>query len=151
MARTSASSANRSGRERTMKPPYDEYGYTDNRRGAAARRETGRTGSTPVPPSGADRPLRDRSFGGSVRTGPSGARARRAGTPHRPEADLHGTGTGHGRSQMRLTKYTHACVRVERAGAVLVVAPGSCRKASAMNGVDAVLIPQDLAAHLDAE
>ena len=50
---------------------------------------------------------------------------------------------------MRLTKYTHACVRVERDGAVLVVDPGSFSEAHALDGVDAVLITHEHPDHLD--
>ena len=41
---------------------------------------------------------------------------------------------------MRLTKYSHACVRIERDAAVLVIDPGSFSERAALDGVDAILI-----------
>lgn len=52
---------------------------------------------------------------------------------------------------MRLTKYTHACVRVERDGAVLVIDPGSFSEARALDGADAVLITHEHPDHLDVD
>jgi L-ascorbate metabolism protein UlaG (beta-lactamase superfamily) len=52
---------------------------------------------------------------------------------------------------MRLTKYTHACVRVEREGAVLVIDPGSFSEPRALDGVDAVLITHEHPDHLDLD
>lgn len=52
---------------------------------------------------------------------------------------------------MRLTKYTHACVRVERDGAVLVIDPGSFTEPTALDGADAVLITHEHVDHLDVQ
>lgn len=50
---------------------------------------------------------------------------------------------------MRLTKYTHACVRVERDGAALVIDPGSFSEPAALDGADAVLVTHEHPDHLD--
>lgn len=50
---------------------------------------------------------------------------------------------------MRLTKYTHACVRLERDGQVLVIDPGTWSEASALTGADAVLVTHEHTDHLD--
>jgi len=50
---------------------------------------------------------------------------------------------------MRLTKYSHACVRVERDGAVLVIDPGSFTEPAALDGANAVLITHEHPDHLD--
>jgi L-ascorbate metabolism protein UlaG (beta-lactamase superfamily) len=52
---------------------------------------------------------------------------------------------------MRLTKYGHACVRVERDGAVLVIDPGVFSEAAALDGADAVLITHEHPDHLDID
>lgn len=52
---------------------------------------------------------------------------------------------------MRLTKYSHACVRVERGGAVLVIDPGAFTEPAALDGVDAVLITHEHVDHLDVD
>ncbi|MFY1689875.1 MBL fold metallo-hydrolase [Plantactinospora sp. WMMB782] len=52
---------------------------------------------------------------------------------------------------MRLTKYGHACVRVEDDGAVLVIDPGNLTEPAALDGVDAVLITHEHADHLDVD
>lgn len=52
---------------------------------------------------------------------------------------------------MRLTKYSHACVRVERDGAVLVIDPGSFTEPAALDGADAVLITHEHLDHLDVQ
>jgi len=52
---------------------------------------------------------------------------------------------------MRLTKYTHACVRVERDGAVLVIDPGAFTEPAALAGADAVLITHEHMDHLDVD
>ncbi len=49
---------------------------------------------------------------------------------------------------MRLTKFSHACVRVEGDG-VLVVDPGVFSEGAALDGVDAVLISHEHVDHLD--
>jgi L-ascorbate metabolism protein UlaG (beta-lactamase superfamily) len=50
---------------------------------------------------------------------------------------------------MRLTKYTHSCVRIERDGAVLVIDPGTFSEPAALDGVDAVLITHEHVDHID--
>jgi L-ascorbate metabolism protein UlaG (beta-lactamase superfamily) len=52
---------------------------------------------------------------------------------------------------MRLTKYGHSCVRIERDGAVLVIDPGSFTERAALDGVDAVLITHEHGDHLDVD
>lgn len=52
---------------------------------------------------------------------------------------------------MRLTKFTHACVRLERDEAVLVIDPGSFSEDEALSGVDAVLITHEHHDHLDVD
>lgn len=52
---------------------------------------------------------------------------------------------------MRFTKFTHACVRLERDGAVLVIDPGGFSEAAALDGADAVLITHEHADHLDVD
>ena len=52
---------------------------------------------------------------------------------------------------MRLTKYGHACVRVEDDSAVLVIDPGTLTEPAALDGVDAVLITHEHADHLDVD
>lgn len=50
---------------------------------------------------------------------------------------------------MRLTKYTHACVRLEHDGRVLVIDPGVWSEPSALRGADAVLVTHEHADHID--
>lgn len=50
---------------------------------------------------------------------------------------------------MRLIKFSHSCVRLERDGAVLVIDPGELTEAEALDGVDAVLITHEHFDHLD--
>jgi L-ascorbate metabolism protein UlaG (beta-lactamase superfamily) len=50
---------------------------------------------------------------------------------------------------MRLTKMGHACVRLEKDGATLVLDPGGLTEAEAVQGADAVLITHEHFDHLD--
>jgi L-ascorbate metabolism protein UlaG (beta-lactamase superfamily) len=52
---------------------------------------------------------------------------------------------------VRLTKYSHSCVRLERTDAVLVIDPGTLSERSALDGVDAVLITHEHFDHLDVD
>ena len=52
---------------------------------------------------------------------------------------------------MRLLKYSHACVRVESDGAVLVIDPGVFTEPEALDGVDAVLLTHEHFDHLDVD
>ncbi|MBO4205799.1 MBL fold metallo-hydrolase [Micromonospora echinofusca] len=52
---------------------------------------------------------------------------------------------------MRLTKYTHSCVRIEHDGGVLVIDPGMFAEPAALDGADAVLITHEHPDHLDVE
>ncbi len=52
---------------------------------------------------------------------------------------------------MRITKFGHACVRVEHAGVRLVLDPGSFTAREAVEGADVVLITHEHADHYDAE
>lgn len=52
---------------------------------------------------------------------------------------------------MRLAKFTHACVRLEREGAALVLDPGTFSERVALDGADAVLITHEHFDHLDVE
>jgi L-ascorbate metabolism protein UlaG (beta-lactamase superfamily) len=52
---------------------------------------------------------------------------------------------------MRLTKFSHSCVRVERDGAVLVIDPGTFSERAALDGVDAILITHEHVDHLDVD
>ena len=51
---------------------------------------------------------------------------------------------------MRITKFTHSCLRVEGTG-VLVVDPGEFSESSALDGADAVLITHEHFDHLDVK
>jgi L-ascorbate metabolism protein UlaG (beta-lactamase superfamily) len=52
---------------------------------------------------------------------------------------------------MRLTKYTHSCVRLDDGGRALVIDPGTFSETSlALDGAHAVLITHEHADHLDA-
>ncbi|GAA2588870.1 MBL fold metallo-hydrolase [Winogradskya consettensis] len=50
---------------------------------------------------------------------------------------------------MRITKYTHACVRLEAEGRVLIVDPGTWSEAYALKGADAVLVTHEHSDHVD--
>lgn len=52
---------------------------------------------------------------------------------------------------MRLTKFGHACVRIEYDGVVLVLDPGGFTEREAVEGATAVLITHEHADHLDME
>ncbi len=52
---------------------------------------------------------------------------------------------------MRLTKFSHACVRIEGDGAVLVIDPGTFSERAALDGVDAILITHEHVDHLDQD
>jgi L-ascorbate metabolism protein UlaG (beta-lactamase superfamily) len=50
---------------------------------------------------------------------------------------------------LRLTRFTHACVRLERGGRVLVIDPGIWSEPQALIGADAVLVTHEHADHVD--
>jgi L-ascorbate metabolism protein UlaG (beta-lactamase superfamily) len=52
---------------------------------------------------------------------------------------------------MRLIKYTHACVRLERDGRSLVIDPGVWTEPEALLGADAVLVTHEHGDHVDGE
>ncbi|WP_406312370.1 MBL fold metallo-hydrolase [Streptosporangium sp. NBC_01639] len=52
---------------------------------------------------------------------------------------------------MKLTKFGHACVRLEKSGSILVVDPGSFSEESALDGAQAVLITHEHFDHVDAD
>lgn len=52
---------------------------------------------------------------------------------------------------MRLTKLGHACVRLEKDGAVLVIDPGAFTGGDALAGADAVLITHEHVDHLEPD
>lgn len=58
------------------------------------------------------------------------------------------TGSAPSRSA-RITRYTHACVRIQRDGAVLVIDPGIWSEPSALHDADAVLITHEHSDHID--
>jgi L-ascorbate metabolism protein UlaG (beta-lactamase superfamily) len=50
---------------------------------------------------------------------------------------------------MKITKYTHACVRLESPDGVLVIDPGTWSEPSALTGADAVLVTHEHDDHID--
>jgi L-ascorbate metabolism protein UlaG (beta-lactamase superfamily) len=52
---------------------------------------------------------------------------------------------------VQLTKYTHACVRLEKDGKVLLIDPGAWVEDAALQGVDAILVTHEHPDHLDAD
>jgi L-ascorbate metabolism protein UlaG (beta-lactamase superfamily) len=52
---------------------------------------------------------------------------------------------------MRLTKYTHACVRLEDGDRALVIDPGIFSEAEALSGATGVLITHEHPDHIDAD
>ena len=51
---------------------------------------------------------------------------------------------------MKLTRFSHSCVRLERDGRVLVVDPGIWSEPRALSGADAVLVTHEHVDHVDA-
>jgi L-ascorbate metabolism protein UlaG (beta-lactamase superfamily) len=52
---------------------------------------------------------------------------------------------------VRVTKFTHSCLRVENGDSVLVVDPGGFSERAALTGADAVLITHEHFDHLDVD
>ncbi|MEV6925928.1 MBL fold metallo-hydrolase [Dactylosporangium sp. NPDC051485] len=52
---------------------------------------------------------------------------------------------------MRITKYTHACLRLEHEGGVLVIDPGVFSEPEALQDADAVLITHEHMDHIDID
>jgi L-ascorbate metabolism protein UlaG (beta-lactamase superfamily) len=52
---------------------------------------------------------------------------------------------------MRITKFGHACVRIEQDGQALVLDPGSFTEPEAVDGVGAVLVTHEHPDHLDVD
>jgi len=52
---------------------------------------------------------------------------------------------------MKLTKFSHACVRIEHGGAVLVIDLGTFSEPAALDGVDAILITHEHVDHVDVD
>ncbi len=50
---------------------------------------------------------------------------------------------------MKIVKYTHACIRLEHAGGVLVIDPGIWSEPEALLGADAVLVTHEHTDHVD--
>ncbi|MEV4201894.1 MBL fold metallo-hydrolase [Micromonospora globbae] len=51
---------------------------------------------------------------------------------------------------MKITKFTHSCVRIEHDGGVLVIDPGTWSEPAALAGADAVLVTHEHSDHVDA-
>jgi L-ascorbate metabolism protein UlaG (beta-lactamase superfamily) len=54
-------------------------------------------------------------------------------------------------SRTKVLKYSHACLRVERDGAVVVIDPGSFTEPESVDGVDAILLTHEHGDHLDIQ
>lgn len=52
---------------------------------------------------------------------------------------------------MRITKYTHSCLRIDSGDSILVVDPGAFSERAALTGADAVLITHEHFDHLDVD
>ncbi len=52
---------------------------------------------------------------------------------------------------MRITKFGHACIRLERDGGVVVIDPGGWTSAEAVEGADAVLVTHEHPDHLNLD
>jgi L-ascorbate metabolism protein UlaG (beta-lactamase superfamily) len=52
---------------------------------------------------------------------------------------------------VRITKFTHSCLRIDGDGSVLVIDPGAFSERSALTGADAVLITHEHVDHLDVD
>jgi L-ascorbate metabolism protein UlaG (beta-lactamase superfamily) len=52
---------------------------------------------------------------------------------------------------MRITKFTHACLRLEHDGGVLVIDPGVFSEPEALDGADAVLVTHEHVDHIDID
>jgi L-ascorbate metabolism protein UlaG (beta-lactamase superfamily) len=52
---------------------------------------------------------------------------------------------------VKLTKHTHACVRLEKDGNVLLIDPGVWTESEAFEGIDAILVTHEHFDHLDVD
>ncbi|WP_433010565.1 MBL fold metallo-hydrolase [Kribbella sp. CA-294648] len=52
---------------------------------------------------------------------------------------------------MKLTKYSHACVKLEKDGKVLLVDPGNFAEDAAFEGIDAILVTHEHPDHFDVD
>jgi L-ascorbate metabolism protein UlaG (beta-lactamase superfamily) len=52
---------------------------------------------------------------------------------------------------LKLTKYTHACVRLEKDGKVLLIDPGTFTEDEAFEAADAILVTHEHADHVDTD
>ena len=110
------------------------------RRAGRARRPAGRAGRGRPPGRGEGR--------GRHRRRPRGLRRERRGG-----RDVHrGRGPRGGPRLMQLTKFTHACVRLDDGDRTLVLDPGAFSEVDeALDGADAILITHEHADHIDAD